>query len=240
MEQTLKDKNAVVVGGSRGIGRAVVEVLARAGALVTFSYVRDEDSAKSLVQTVQQGGGRAIAKRADSTKAVDVVELFDSVSQPDIVVNVAGTARFAPLAATSDEDFDAQWALNARGALFVLREAARRVTDGGRIIQFSTGGTTSPIAGAGAYLATKAAGEHLAYALAREVGARGVTVNVVSPGVTRTDGLVMPPPAIDHMVSMTPLGRLGQPGDIADAILFLASDAGRWVTGHNLRVTGGL
>ena len=169
-----------------------------------------------------------------------VAALFDAAGAADIVVNVAGTARFAPIAATTDEDLDAQLALNTRGAFFVLREAARRVVDGGRIVQFSTGGTTSPSAGAGAYLASKAAGELLAFALAREVGARGVTVNVVSPGLTETDGLVLPPPAIDHMVGLTPLGRLGQPADVAQAVVFLASDAGRWVTGHNLRVTGGL
>ena len=243
MEQLLKEKRAIVVGGSRGMGRAVVEALAGAGAHVGFSYVRDANAAKAVEETVKSRGGVATAVRADSTKADDVVALFDAVGRygaPDIVVNVAGTTRFGPLAGASDEDFDVQLALNTRGAFFVLREAGRRIADGGRVIQFSTGGTTSPSAGAGTYLASKAAGEQLAFALARELGARGVTVNVVSPGLTETDGLVMPKPAIDHMVGLTPLGRLGQPADVADAVVFLASDAGRWITGHNLRVTGGL
>ena len=192
---------------------------------------------------MRASGGVALAVRADSTRVEDVTALFEAVGRfgaPDIVVNVAGTTRFGPIATTTDADLDAQIALNTRGAFFVLREAARRVADGGRIVQVSTGGTASPSAGAGTYLATKAAGEQLAFALARELGPRGVTVNVVSPGLTETDGLVMPPPAVAHMVSQTPLGRLGQPADVADAVLFLVSDAGRWVTGHNLRATGGL
>jgi 3-oxoacyl-[acyl-carrier protein] reductase len=243
MERALKEKRAVVVGGSRGIGRAVVEALAGAGAHVGFSYARDEGAARAVEEGVRARGGVAMAVRADSTRAEEVRALFDAVGQfgaPDVVVNVAGVTRFGPIAAASDEDFDLQFALNARGAFFVLREAARRVADGGRIVQFSTGGTASPSAGAGTYLASKAAGEQLAFALARELGPRGVTVNVLSPGLTETDGLVMPPPAVAHMVGLTPLGRLGQPADVAAAVVFLASDAGRWVTGHNLRVTGGL
>ncbi|MFO0626862.1 MAG: SDR family oxidoreductase [Polyangiales bacterium] len=243
MEQTLQGKRAIVVGGSRGIGRAVVEALAGAGAHVGFSYVRDAEAAQRVEAAVRAQGGMALAVKADSTRAADVAALFDAVGRfgaPDIVVNVAGTTRFGPIAAATDEDMEAQIALNTRGAFFVLREAARRVADGGRVVQVSTGGTASPSAGAGTYLATKAAGEQLAFALARELGPRGVTVNVVSPGLTETDGLVMPPPAVAYMVSQTPLGRLGQPADVAAAVLFLASDAGRWITGHNLRATGGL
>ena len=243
MNQTLSGKRAIVVGGSRGIGRAIVEALAGAGAHVGFSYARDAQAAQAVVAAVEARGGVAAAVRADSTQVADVAALFDAVGRfgaPDIVVNVAGVTRFGPIAATPDEDFEVQLALNTRGAFYVLREAARRIADGGRIVQVSTGGTTSPGAGAGTYLASKAAGEHLAYALARELGGRQVTVNVVSPGLTETDGLVMPPPAIQHMIGLTPLGRLGQPADVADAVVFLASDAGRWITGHNLRVTGGL
>lgn len=243
MSEQLKGKRAIVVGGSRGIGRAIVEALSRQGAQVIFSYARDEGAAQAVVSAAAAEGRAVTAVQADRTSAAAVTALFERVSSGgavDIVVNVAGTTRFGPIALTSDEDFDAQFALNARGAFFVLREAARRIVDGGRVVQISTGGTTAPTAGGGSYLASKAAGEHIAFALARELGARGVTVNVISPGLTETDGLVMPPPAIAHMVAQTPLGRLGQPADIADAVVFLASDAGRWVTGHNLRVTGGL
>jgi 3-oxoacyl-[acyl-carrier protein] reductase len=243
MQTVLKGKRAIVVGGSRGMGRAVVEALAEAGAHVGFSYVRDEHAAKAVEQAAQAKGGTVMGVRADSTRAVDVVTLFDTIGRfgaPDIVVNVAGTTRLGPIANTSEDDFDAQIALNTRGAFLVLREAARRIVDGGRIIHFSTGGTTSPSAATGSYLASKAAGEHIVYALARELGLRGITANVVSPGLTQTDGLVLPPEAIAHMVGLTPLGRLGAPTDVAQAVVFLASDAGRWITGHNLRVTGGL
>lgn len=239
-QRALEGKRAIVVGGSRGIGRAVVEALAEAGADVRFSWVSNREAAAAVEASATAKGGTAKGIRADSTAAADVAALFAEAGAPDIVVNVAGTTRFGPIATATDEDFDAQLALNTRGAFFVLREAARRIRDGGRIVQLSTGGTASPTAGAGTYLASKAAGEHLAFALARELGGRGVTVNVVSPGLTETDGLVMPKPAIDHMVSLTPLGRLGRPNDVAEAVLFLASEGGRWVTGHNLRVTGGL
>ncbi|MBS2011760.1 MAG: SDR family oxidoreductase [Deltaproteobacteria bacterium] len=239
-KRALDGKKAIVVGGSRGIGRAIVEALAEAGAEVRFTWVKDERAAAAVEAAAAAKGGVAKAVRTDSTSAADVKALFDGAGAPDIVVNVAGVSRFGPIATATDEDFDVQLALNTRGAFFVLREAAKRIVDGGRIVQVSTGGTTSPSAGAGTYIASKAAGEQLAYALAREVGVRRVTVNVVSPGLTETDGLVLPKPALDHMVGLTPLGRLGQPADVAEAVLFLASDAGRWVTGHNLRATGGL
>lgn len=240
MAGQLQGKRAVVFGGSRGIGRAVVEALAAEGAQVFFSYVRDADAARGVETAVRERGGQATAAQADSTRSEEVAALFDAAGRPEIVVNVAGTSRFGPLAHATDEDLDVQLALNTRAPFFVLREASRRVADGGRIIVISTGGTTSPTAGAGTYLASKAAAEQLAWAAARELGSRGITVNVVSPGLTETDGLVLPPPAIEHMVSQTPLGRLGKPVDIADAVVFLASDAGRWITGHNLRVSGGL
>ena len=243
MAGLLQDKRAIVFGGSRGIGRAIVESLSEQGARVFFSYVRDADAARAVETSIRERGGQASAVQADSTRSEQVAALFEAVERsgrPDIVVNVAGISRFGPLAHATDEDLDVQLALNTRAPFFVLREASRRVADGGRIIVISTGGTTSPTAGGGTYLASKAAAEQLAWAAARELGSRGVTVNVVSPGLTETDGLVMPRPAIDFMVSQTPLGRLGKPADIADTVVFLSSDAGRWVTGHNLRVTGGL
>lgn len=243
MTQRLTGKRALVVGGSRGIGRAVVQALASEGATVVFSFVRNEGAARDVEAAVKAEGGRAIAARADSSKADDVRSLFETARTRgpiDIVINVAGVSKFGPIAAMSDEDFQQQLDVNTRGTFHVLREAASAVNDGGRVVVFSTGGTTSPSAAAGTYLATKAACEQLAWAFAREVGGRGITVNCISPGLTQTDGLVLPPEMLEAMVNQTPLGRLGQPADIAAAVVFLASDEGRWVTGHNLRVTGGL
>ena len=130
----------------------------------------------------------------------------------------------------SDEDFNKIFSVNAIGAMYVLQEAAKRVKDGGRIVQFSTGGTMMPIPTGGLYAASKAAGERLAFALAKELGHRQVTVNVVSPGLTDTDGMIM----------QTPLGRLGQPGDVADVFAFLVSNDAPWVTGQNIQANGGI
>ncbi len=224
-------KVALVFAASRGIGRAVAERLGREGAAVA-------------VAAIQQAGGTAVAIQGDVASAAEVAAVFDGAarlgSPPHVVVNAAGVSVFTPTEQITDEDFERVFAVNARGALNVLREAARRVPPGGRIIQFSTGGTRMPMSGAGVYAASKAAGEQMALALARELGPRGITVNVLSPGATDTDGLIMPQEAIDQLVGMTPLGRLGQPADVADAVAFLASDDARWITGQNLQANGGI
>jgi 3-oxoacyl-[acyl-carrier protein] reductase len=147
---------------------------------------------------------------------------------------------YKPHTELTDEDFEKVFSVNARGAMYMLQAAANRVKDGGRIIQFSTGATSMPIPTGGLYAAGKAAGERFAFALAKEIGHRQVTVNVVSPGVTDTDGLILPQPAIDHLISQTPLGRLGKPQDIADVVAFLVGDDAHWMTGQNLQVNGGI
>lgn len=244
MSRSLEGKKAIVTGGSRGIGKSIVESLVAHGAHVAFSYRGDDAAANRTVEALRTAGGHVTAVKADMTRFADVDRLFKTVEDygapPDIVVNSAGTAVYKPTAEMTEEDFDQMFALNARGSFLVLREAARRIASGGRIIQISTGGTAMPAPAAGGYLASKAAGELLALSLSKELGRRGVTVNVVSPGLTRTDGLVLPQPAIDHMVQQTPLGRLGEPADIADVVTFLAGNDARWLTGQNIRPTGGL
>ncbi|MEO1349003.1 MAG: SDR family oxidoreductase, partial [Cyanobacteria bacterium J06635_15] len=160
--------------------------------------------------------------------------------QVNIVVNVAGVSVFKPHQQLTDEDFDRVFGVNARGAMYVLQEAANRLTEGGRIVQFSTGGTQMAVPGGGIYAASKAAGERFAFALAKELGSRQITVNVVSPGVTDTDGLIMPPEAVNQLIEQTPLGRLGQPQEVADVVAFLVSDDARWMTGQNLQANGGI
>lgn len=244
MSRSLEGKKAIVTGGSRGIGKAIVESLVARGAHVAFSYRDDDAAASRVVEALRAAGGRVMAVKADMARFADVRRLFQAVEDhgvaPEIVVNSAGTAVYKPTAEVTEEDFDQVFALNARGSFLVLREAARRIASDGRIIQISTGGTAMPAPTAGVYLASKAAGELLALSLSKELGSRGVTVNVVSPGLTRTDGLVLPQPAIDHLVQQTPLGRLGEPADIADVVAFLASDGARWLTGQVIRATGGL
>jgi 3-oxoacyl-[acyl-carrier protein] reductase len=239
-----KGKVAVVFAASRGIGRAVAERLGREGAALVVNYASNQAKADEVVAAVQAAGGQAAAVQADVAKASEVEAVFEEAarrwSRVDIVVNAAGVSVFRPTTELTDADYERVFAVNARGALNVLREAARRVEDGGRIIQFSTGGTRMAMAGGGLYAASKAAGEQMALALAKELGSRGVTVNLISPGATDTDGLIMPEPAIQQLVAMTPLGRLGRPEDVADVVAFLASEDARWITGQNLQANGGV
>jgi 3-oxoacyl-[acyl-carrier protein] reductase len=240
----LSGKVAIVTASSRGIGRAVALRLSKDGAAVAVNYIASPDKAHAVVQEIESNGGRAIAIQGNVADRADVLRLFDETEQKlgaiDIVVNVAGVSVFKPHAELTDEDFEKVFSVNAKGAMYMLQAAASRVKDGGRIVQFSTGGTMMPIPAGGIYAASKAAGERFAFALAKEIGHRQVTVNVISPGVTDTDGLTMPQAAIDPLIQQTPLGRLGQPGDIADVVAFLVGDDAHWVTGQNIQANGGI
>jgi 3-oxoacyl-[acyl-carrier protein] reductase len=240
----LTGKIAIVTASSRGIGRSIAKRLSRDGATVVVNYISSPEKAKSVVKEIEVQGGRGIAIQGSVANKADVVRLFDETERQfesiDIVVNVAGVSVFKPHVELTDEDFDKVFSINAKGAMYVLQESAKRIKDGGRIVQFSTGGTMMPIYASGLYAASKAAGERFAFALAKEIGHRQVTVNLVSPGVTDTDGLVMPQAAIDGLIQQTPLGRLGQPDDIADVVAFLVSDDAHWLTGQNIQVNGGI
>jgi 3-oxoacyl-[acyl-carrier protein] reductase len=241
---TLTGKVAIITASSRGIGAAVAQRLSQDGAAVVVNYVASPEKAEAVVKAIEAQGGKAIAVQGSVAIQADVKRLFDTAEQQfgpiDIIVNVAGVSVFKPHTELTDEDFEKVFSVNAKGAMYMLQAAATRVKDGGRIVQFSTGGTMMPIPAGGLYAASKAAGERFAFGLAKEIGHRQVTVNVVSPGVTDTDGLVLPQPAIDHLVSQTPLGRLGKPQDIADVVAFLVSDDAHWMTGQNLQVNGGI
>ncbi|NEQ46659.1 MAG: SDR family oxidoreductase [Leptolyngbya sp. SIOISBB] len=240
----LTGKVAVVTASSRGIGRAVAKRLSREGAAVVVNYVSSPEKAEAVVQEITAAGGQAIVAQGSVANQRDVRHLFETAEQQlgaiDIVVNVAGASVFKPHTELTDEDFDKVFSVNARGAMYILQEAAKRIKDGGRIVQFSTGGTMMPISAGGIYAASKAAGERFAFALAKEIGHRQVTVNVVSPGVTNTDGLIMPQEAVDQLIQQTPLGRLGQPDDVANVVAFLVSDDAHWLTGQNIQANGGI
>lgn len=240
----LQNKVAIVFAGSRGIGSATAKRLGKEGAIVAVGYVGNIQAATQTVAHIESNGGVAFALKADVSSAADVNAAFDETirlhGQVDIVINAGAATVFAPLADMPQADVAKAIAINVQGAFNVLQAAAKRVSDGGRIIQFSTGGTKMPVFGGGVYAGTKAAGEHIALGLSRELGQRQVTVNVISPGVTDTNGLVMPQDQIDMLVSQTPLGRLGQPEDVADVVVFLASSDARWVTGQNIQANGGI
>ena len=241
---TLSGKVAIVTGASRGIGRATAERLGADGTEVVVNYVQNSGKAQQVVEAVEAAGSRAVAVRADVGRVEDVRRLFQAAEERfggvDVVINNASVSVFKAHAEVSEEEFDRVFGLIARGTFFALREAAERVRDGGRIVNISSGGTVTGGPGAGLYLGAKAAVEQFTLALAKELGPRGVTVNAVLPGLTDTDGMIMPAEAVEQAVNMTPLGRLGRPEDVADVVAFLVGEDGRWMTGQLVRAGGGL
>ncbi|CAM5438977.1 3-oxoacyl-ACP reductase OS=Kitasatospora aureofaciens OX=1894 GN=GCM10010502_18940 PE=3 SV=1 [Kitasatospora aureofaciens] len=247
MLKVVEGKAAVVTGGSRGIGRAIVERLAREGADVVLGYANDRAAAEAVVGAVAAAGGRAWAVRADLGESGAAEQLMAAAEERlgglDILVNNAAKSFTpTPLADLDDAAFDAVLSVNTRAVLATVRYAARRMRDGGRIVNISSVNTARAVPGIGAYAASKGAVEQLTAVAAAELGPRGITVNTVSPGATDTDLLrgTNPPEALERVAGLTPLRRLGQPEDIADVVAFLAGPDARWITGQNLRAAGGL
>ena len=242
MARTLEGKAALVTGGSRGIGRAIVERLAADGATLVINYARNKTQAQELVNSITAGGGKATAILADVSKPAEVQRLFKeaeiAVGQLDIVVANAGVHIARPLIENSEAEYDYIFDINTKGVFVTLQEAARRLRDGGRIIVVSTGGTKMHFANMSLYLGSKGAVEQFARSLALELGPRHVTVNVLSPGFTDTD--MLPDQYREYGASLSPFHRIGTPQDVADVSAFLASDASRWVTGQNIQAGGGV
>ncbi|MEU5869147.1 MULTISPECIES: SDR family oxidoreductase [unclassified Nonomuraea] len=243
---TLEKKSALVTGGSRGIGRAIVTRLAREGATVLFTFNRDQAAAEDVVAEVAAFGGRAIAVRADQGRLEDVKHLFGEVDRCldglHVVVNNAAVNPMGMICDATESDFDDVMAVNTKGPFFVMQAAAERLGEGGRIVNITSAGEAPGLA---LYFASKAALESITVVAARELGPRGITVNNVIPGATETDMMRAAAgenlqQAVDHVVTMTPLRRLGRPEDIADVVAFLAGPDSRWITGQSLRVSGGL
>lgn len=243
---TLDGKSAIVTGGSRGIGRAIVLRLAAEGASVAFSFQANQQAADEVVQVAQARGHRAVAMRADQGAMADhqrfLAEAEARIGGLDILVSNAAIASVQHMHEVSDADFDRAMAVNTKGPFFAMRYAAEHMRDGGRIINISTLSTALPEAGAGLYCASKAALEQFSAVAARELGSRGITVNSVSPGATDTEMLHKenPAEAIDIYIRFTALGRLGRPDEIASVVAFLAGPDAGWITGQNIRATGGL
>jgi len=238
----LHGKAALVTGGSRGIGRAIALGLAAKGASVVVGYRERSQAADETVTSIVGGGGRAAAIQADLSSVAEVRRLYERATEAvgalDIVVANAADALVKPFMECSEDDFDRIFDTNAKGVFFTMQEAARRLRDGGRIIVTSTGGTRMFFTETSLYLGSKAAVEQFVRVLSRELGERRITVNAVSPGFTDTDLL----PERDRAVAadMSPFGRVGEPADVADVAVFLATDAARWITGQNLAAGGGV
>ncbi|WFE54780.1 SDR family oxidoreductase [Micromonospora sp. WMMD1155] len=245
--RVLEGKAAVVTGGSRGIGRAVVQRLARDGATVVFGWRSNAEAAAEVETSVAAAGGVAHGVRADLAEPGGVTALLaraeTHLAGLDLLVNNAA-AQHTPalLVDLPEEEYDRLMAVNARAVFLALRHAARHMRDGGRVVNLSTINTVMPGPGIAAYAASKGAVEQLSAVASRELAARGITVNTVSPGATDTDLLHATNSAqsVEIAARVTPLGRLGQPADVADVVSFLCGPDARWVTGQNIHAAGGL
>ena len=243
----LAGKGAVVTGGSRGIGRAIVERLAADGASVVFNYAHSSREAAAVEDAVRGAGGDAHAVQIDLAGPGAVEQLMreatDRLDGLDILVNNAAVdVTHRSIAETDDEVWERTMTVNPGSAFRAIRFAAGAMRDGGRIVNISTLNTVRPSAGIAAYVASKGAIEQLTKVAAIELGGRGITVNAVCPGVTDTDLLRrnQPESRLAQISDLTPLGRLGQPADIADVVAMVSSPDARWLTGQIILATGGL
>jgi 3-oxoacyl-[acyl-carrier protein] reductase len=244
----LKGKVAIVTGASKGIGAAIAEKLAANGAAVVVNYSRSGSEAEALVKRIRNGGSRAIAVQADLSRPAEAEKLFkraiEEFGRVDVLVNNAGTYEFLPLSGIQEEHYNRLFDLNVKGLLFASQQAAAAFADGGgSIINISSVVSVSPKANASVYSATKAAVDAITKSLAAELGPRKILVNSILPGVTETEGLDASPASENfrnYALSQTPLGRIGQPKDIAGVVAFLASDDAKWITGQLISVSGGL
>ena len=237
---------AIITGSSQGIGAAVAERLAADGLAVVVNYSSKAAPAEDLVKKIVGAGGRAVAVAGDVSDPAAVAQLFTQTEAAfggvDVLVNNAGIMKLAPVAEITDELFDQTIAINLKGVFNGMREAARRLRDGGRIVSFSSSvvGLYQPTYAA--YAATKAGIEAMSHILSKELGEKKITVNVIAPGPVATklflDG--KSDDDIKPIVQRTPLGRLGEPEDIARAISFLVSNDGEWINGQVLRANGGI
>lgn len=237
---------AIVTGGSRGIGAAISERLAADGHAVVINYAGRRDAAEALANRLVAEGAEAIALQADVSDPVSVQRLFDAAEARyggvDALINNAGILEQATLAQVDDAAFDRLIAINLKGSFNGMREAARRLRDGGRIVNLSTSLVGTRLETYGVYAATKAAVETMTAILSKELRGRAITVNAVAPGPTATDLFLegKSPELIERLTKMNPLERLGTPADIAAVVAFLAGPQGGWINGQVIRANGGM
>jgi len=240
---SLKGKVAVVTGASRGIGRGIAERLAKDGAAIVVNFTKSADEAEKVVAGIKAHGGTAMAVQADVSKVDDIRRLFQETKKTfgrlDILINNAGIFWAKPIVDITEEEYDRMFAVNAQVQFFALPEAAKLMADGGRIVNISTGGTKLAFPGISIYGASKSALEFFTKVAAKELGAKNITVNTVSPGYTETD-MLSDPQFRTIGVQASPLGRLGTPADIAQVVSFVVSEEAGWITGDTIQAGGGV
>ncbi len=242
----LDNKVAIVTGASKGIGAGIAERLAADGAKVVVNYARSADAAETLVGRIKAAGGAAVAVQADISQPAEIAALFDKAKAAfgdiHILVNNAGIYEFGDLDGITPESVDRQFGLNVKGLILATQAAARRFpATGGVVVNISSGAGITPIKEAQVYSATKGAVDSLTRSLALELGPRHIRVVGIAPGLVATEGTsAMGEEGAAPFVARTPLGRIGQPADIAAAVSFVVSGDGGWITGETIQVGGGL
>jgi 3-oxoacyl-[acyl-carrier protein] reductase len=244
----LAGKVAIVTGASKGIGAAIARHLAKAGASVVVNYSSSKEGADRVVAEIEKGGGKAIAVGANLSKKADIDHLFAEAKKAygrlDVLVNNAGVYEFAPLEGITEDSFHKMFNLNVLGLILATQKAAEAFgPEGGSVINISSVAGVAPVATASVYSATKAAVDAITKALSKELGSKKIRVNSLNPGMVETEGLeaagFLGTDFHKQAIAATPLGRIGQPDDIALAAVFLASEDSRWITGETLLAAGG-
>ena len=244
----IKGKVALVTGASKGIGAAIAKALAAQGASVVVNYSSSKAGADQVVEAITASGGRAIAVKADVTKAADAHALVDDTIKAygrlDVLVNNSGVYEFAPLEAITEESFHRQFNINVLGLLLVTQAAAKHLPEGGSVINIGSAVSRLTPPNSAVYTATKAAVDAITGVLSRELGPRRIRVNAINPGIVETEGThsagFIGSDFEKGLVAQVPFGRVGQPDEIADIAVFLAAKGSRWLTGETLIASGGL
>ncbi|MER8440928.1 glucose 1-dehydrogenase [Mesorhizobium sp. M1312] len=246
--RNLNGKVAIVTGASKGIGAGIAKGFAAAGAAVVVNYVSSQEGADRVVFEIKDRGGRAVAVQGDVSQAADVRGLFEAAKSSfgtlDILVNNAGVFAFEPLEAVTEAEFHREFDTNVLGTILTIREAVNHFgAAGGSVINISSVASLNPQPNSLVYAATKGAVDSITLSMSRELGARNIRVNAIAPGGVDTEGLqrigIVGSEFEKQIIAMTPLGRFGQPDDIARIAVFLASDDASWLTGERITASGG-
>ena len=246
MAELLKDKVAIITGASRGIGAVIARRFASEGAKVVINYVGSASEADDLVREMTNAGGEAISVKGDVSKKKDCIHLFDATEKAfgkaDLLINNAGVILYKLLAQVAEEEFDNLFAINVRGTFLTCQLAATRLNEKGSIVNFSSSTTALMLPTYATYVATKGAVEQLSHVFAKEMGSKGIRVNVVSPGPVMTALFTTGKSEEDikRMASLSGFNRIGEPVDISNVVTWLCSDEAAWVSGQNIRANGAL